>query len=668
MRRSVLMAAMLFGMSAAGPALAQGTPIIIDRTFDARGNVASETHPYYAGATPQVTTFRYDGLDRLVLQTNPDATTRSFVHDIDRRTLAGTSVPLARATSTDELGRQAVTVQDAAERPVELTRYLGGSPVVEQRTYDRVGRLVGLADPANNLWTYQYDLRGLRLQASDPDLGVWAYGYDLAGRLTLQTDARGLDTILTYDALGRMLTKTSERPDTTLEVVTNVYDEVRTGFFNKGGLTSATSTVASVTIASQTFDRDGEGNTARQTWTVPSGTYTATTGFAPGGEVLWKAFPDGDSVGSAGTPWTYDAAGRLEAVPGIVTATSFEADGQTSSITYANGVTTSFLYDPGRRWLDQVETGNSAGTLLLLDYLRDYLGRISSVTSNRVNQNWTYTYDDLDRLTFADNLNDNLRDQTFGFDAAGNMVSNSALGTYTYPTPGTARPHAQLTAGSRTYSYDANGNTLSDGTRTLTWDGQNRLLSVNAVSFTYAPDGMRLRKTSGSTTTLYLGADIEKKGSTWTKYIHPDAVRIGSTTTWLHRDHSQSLRLRTSAAGTLVEAAAYTPYGSQAPGLAISRGYYRREARSGDRAPLPQRPLHGPRPRKVHLTRRLGTPHWRASAPIAMPMPQTIRQTEATRMGMRGLKYLCLRLRATLFETGSQPTALSATTEIFDIA
>jgi RHS repeat-associated protein len=122
------------------------------------------------------------------------------------------------------------------------------------------------------------------------------------------------------------------------------------------------------------------------------------------------------------------------------------------------------------------------------------------------------------------------------------------------------------------------GRTLSPparpaGSRTLVWDGQNRLLAVDAVAFTSAPDGTRLRKTSASATTLYLGADIELKAGTWTKYLHADAVRIASTTTWLHRDHSQSIRLRTSATGTLVEAAAYTPYGSQAPGLAISKGY-----------------------------------------------------------------------------------------------
>jgi RHS repeat-associated protein len=50
-------------------------------------------------------------------------------------------------------------------------------------------------------------------------------------------------------------------------------------------------------------------------------------------------------------------------------------------------------------------------------------------------------------------------------------------------------------------------------------------------------------------------------------------VRVAATTTWLHRDHSQSVRLRTNGAGALLEAAAYSPYGMQAPALTISRGY-----------------------------------------------------------------------------------------------
>src|SRR5688572_15500347 len=77
---------------ATGPAA--GVFIETLRSFDARGNVASEMLPRYTGAVPLNTSFRYDGLDRLAVQTNPDGTTRSFVHDIDRRASAGGSIPV----------------------------------------------------------------------------------------------------------------------------------------------------------------------------------------------------------------------------------------------------------------------------------------------------------------------------------------------------------------------------------------------------------------------------------------------------------------------------------------------------------------------------------------------------------------------------------------------
>lgn len=83
--------------------------------------------------------------------------------------------------------------------------------------------------------------------------------------------------------------------------------------------------------------------------------------------------------------------------------------------------------------------------------------------------------------------------------------------------------------------------------------------------------------------TLYLGADIERDpAGAWTKYPHPDAVIVGSgvsaAITWLTRDHSQSIRLRTDATGALSEAAFYAPYGARLsdpppPALSTSKGY-----------------------------------------------------------------------------------------------
>ena len=65
----------------------------------------------------------------------------------------------------------------------------------------------------------------------------------------------------------------------------------------------------------------------------------------------------------------------------------------------------------------------------------------------------------------------------------------------------------QLTQwGTATPIYDANGNTLSDGANSYTWDARNHLVSMNSggASFQYDPFGRRVAKTTISGTTNYL--------------------------------------------------------------------------------------------------------------------------------------------------------------------
>jgi YD repeat-containing protein len=94
--------------------------------------------------------------------------------------------------------------------------------------------------------------------------------------------------------------------------------------------------------------------------------------------------------------WTYDGAGRLKSIPGVILSQTYEADGQTKAITYANGVTTTFTYNPYRRWLTRITTKNASGAALIDNYYsRAATGRIYSVNGLNVNDTWSCTYDDL---------------------------------------------------------------------------------------------------------------------------------------------------------------------------------------------------------------------------------------------------------------------------------
>jgi hypothetical protein len=63
------------------------------------------------------------------------------------------------------------------------------------------------------------------------------------------------------------------------------------------------------------------------------------------------------------------------------------------------------------------------------------------------------------------------------------------------------------------YSYDARGNMISGGGRTVTYDGLDRPVSITrggvVTTFYYGPDGARSGKASNGQVTLYLGADEE---------------------------------------------------------------------------------------------------------------------------------------------------------------
>ncbi|WP_310221832.1 toxin TcdB middle/N-terminal domain-containing protein [Neorhizobium sp. 2083] len=479
---------------------------------------------------------------------------------------------------------------DKDNNVILTSRQLAGTWVNEYRTYDVVGRLKGVRDNDGAVWTYTYDLVGNRLSASDPDLGTWTYMFDNANRLISQTDARGAVTTLSYDQMGRLLTKqvkaAGEASPTT--VTTNTYDQVFSSPSHNVGLL--------------TTSANGNTNVRYNRIQTGAGTYTGVT-YSTDGLSHWRNDTLGRQgktaavryglpevgVGLASPYWLYNASDRLYSIPDYITSTLYEADGQTKSISYANGVTTEFTYSPTRRWLTRVTT--KKGTTVLMDnqYTRDKLGRIKTITGLTPADSWTYGYDDLDRLISADNAGNNALDETYSYSATGNLLSRTRIaGTYTYPAGNAVRPHAATQIGAKTIGYDANGNMVSDGTRSLLWDRSNQLASVtqggSAVTFSYGPDGSRVTKNWAFGKTLYAGADIEVDRTTpgaevYTYYPHPDikvvATAAGAISKYfLHRDHLSSVRLVTDAAGNVAEQTSYAAYGETTnPAMQTKKGY-----------------------------------------------------------------------------------------------
>jgi YD repeat-containing protein len=170
--------------------------------------------------------------------------------------------------------------------------------------------------------------------------------------------------------------------------------------------------------------------------------------------------------------YSYDNASRLTQIAQDASAVSFVYDSanRRTSLTLPNGVVMSYSYD-------------NASQLSGLTY---------TLGTNTLG-NLTYTYDLAGRRTSMG-----------GSYAAANLPQPVSLTAYDAAN--------ELTEwGAATPVYDANGNTLSDGTNSYAWNGRNQLASMNssAESFQYDPLGRRAAKTVlfGTTNYLYDGAN-----------------------------------------------------------------------------------------------------------------------------------------------------------------
>jgi hypothetical protein len=75
---------------------------------------------------------------------------------------------------------------------------------------------------------------------------------------------------------------------------------------------------------------------------------------------------------------------------------------------------------------------------------------------------------------------------------------------------------------------------------------------TQTVGYTYGPNGARLKKTTSSGTTLYLGDDIERDtAGAFAVYIDPDVKKTASAISYLYHDYLGSVRRLTDELGAV---------------------------------------------------------------------------------------------------------------------
>jgi RHS repeat-associated protein len=506
---------------------------------------------------------------------------------------------------------------------------LNNSTLVTLYQYDALGNLVCVeqhgnvsgtgcnADPSNDAtspWRvrrFSYDSLSRLLTAKNPESGTLSYAYDADGNVRTKTspapnqsNSTAMQTIsYCHDELHRLTGKGYGAQTCPLSspVATYTYDS---GPNAKGKLTQMTDQAGAATysygvlerLASETRTLLGANNVA-----IPK---TLSYEYNLDGSVAKLHYPSGAVITT-----TPDSAGRMlsavDTANGInyVTAATYGADGSLTGFVSGNsgnfaGITNSFSYNKRLQPLT-IAASTPSQTVFSIGY--DFHagngtagsgadnGNVWGMTNYKDNtRSQTFTYDLLNRLNSAQNAGTACATTTanskteywgnsYSYDPWGNLIGKAITKCGAENLSLTADAHNWIHAGGTDYQYDAAGNMTYDATAQMsyTYDQENRLTGANGYSYTYDGDGNRVKKSNGSTGTLYwymtIGpvAETDLAGTLKSEYIIFGGERVArkdfpsNTVAYYFSDRLRSTSVITDASGNIKSDYDYYPWGGE---------------------------------------------------------------------------------------------------------
>lgn len=514
--------------------------------YAANGDLVSTTTP---APLSQTTTFRYTADGDLERITDPLCRTTEFTYDAASRRIA----------IRDANSKIVRFAYDALDRVTSVTQQLGSTPVVTTYQYDAEGNLQRLTNPSGNAWQWIYDGMNRVIEAKNPLLQSSFYTWDLNGNLLGWTDPKGQKGDYTYDAFNRRTSATFRRADGSVESTLALTYNPATRLLEK----MADSQFGSYSFAYDGIDRIiGENG--------PAGSLSFTL------DVLGRR--TGLQVsGQPAITYGYDASGNLTSINQGASAYSFSYDplNRLTERRLPNGVSTVWSLD-AVGLVSSILSQRGGATVDSHIYTRDPVGQILSEDAN--GEVRSSSYDDLYRLTSA---SAGTAARSWTYDLAGNRLSETVAGattTFAYDAD-----NRLTTAGAVPVTHDANGNLVSDGTRTYTWDVRGRLAGVSAPGsasqFTYDPFDLRAGKAVNGVATSYLldGQDVvsEISGGTGIQTLHGPMVDqpLSRAGLYFTPDHLGSTTTLTDGNGIVVQQYRYSPFGETSRSTAVDNPF-----------------------------------------------------------------------------------------------
>lgn len=518
--------------------------VYTDTTYDDLGRRVAVSNPYYSTSDPTygVNYYTYDALGRLTNSTDPGGFGTYYTYSgrakqiqyypywMNKQTIyqsdgLGRTVAVCEVTATTQMGTPST--------PTSCGLDISGNGFKTLYYYDALNNLYQVNHPSGAQRNYGYDALSRLTSAYDPEVGTPSgyntiyYSYDAqsAGDLYQRTapapNQAGAATVTTtygHDALHRLTSITYSDNTTPWKFL--LYDQTTANVEHPqnpaGRLTAALTCPSGITcgatsppLTNEIFSYDPVGRILY--------TYQCTPSTCPSNnfftlpytyDYIGDMLTAGDGTGITFTN-QFNAVGELNSVStnwlsqnnqsgSIVSGIQYNALGKPVSDMLGNEIqeTWGYAYDGNQSSYTAKYNGNTVYSYTLPTVVG---GNLVFGTTDSVNGNWTYSYDNMARVS--------------GGSCSGACpFGESAIAyNYTYDIQGN-RWQQNLTQGtgnniSHTFGawnhvndgstdYDSAGNTYSDGTNVYTYDPEGQLLSLDSNSAVYTYDAFGRRVTT----------------------------------------------------------------------------------------------------------------------------------------------------------------------------